>query len=61
MSRQDEINAVINMIDDLCMEAQISLVSYEIPKGKLKGLNIIAIKDCITGKIYAIQKQREEK
>lgn len=53
--RLNEINFVVDMIQKLCIEAQITLVARE-KKGQL----MVLVHDAITGQEYGIIKKGKE-
>ena len=54
-SRKEEINCAINLIQDICVTTNISLIVK-----KYKGVNLIAIHDNVENKNYGIALDTEK-
>jgi hypothetical protein len=55
-SRTDEINTVLAIINSICEKTDTALIPYD-----LHGVDVVAILDNQTGKVYAICRDKEDK
>ena len=48
-NRQDEINTVVNLIDDLCTKFNVALIPLD-----YKGIKVVGVRDSKTGEKYVL-------